>query len=97
MKTIDEAEKEFYRTSCDKRGKSNFREGVDFAQQWISVNEDLPEVGEKVLIKTYKENYSCCEMCYPKDCHGTILGDKEWKGSSTFKNSITHWRPIERK
>lgn len=33
-------------------------------------------------------------MYIPKDCHDTILSDKEWKGSYSFKTSITEWMPI---
>lgn len=44
--------------------------------QWISVNDRLPKVGEKVLICTGNGNYTCCSMYIPTDCNGTVLGKK---------------------
>ena len=29
----------------------SFKAGVEFAQRWISVEEELPDIGEEVLVK----------------------------------------------
>lgn len=62
--------------------------------KWISVKDRLPEVGEKVLVTTDNGNYTCCGMYIPTDCNGTVLGEKRWKGSGSFIESITHWMTI---
>lgn len=62
--------------------------------RWRKVEEEMPEIGIKVIVKTINGNYSISEIYIPKDCHNTVLGDKEWKGSHTFKTSITEWMPI---
>ena len=64
--------------------------------QWISVNDRLPKVGEKVLVCTGNGNYTCCSMYIPTDCNGTVLGKKRWKGSGSFIESITHWMAISK-
>ena len=96
MKTIEEVSKEFSEKSVWACPIS-FKAGVKFAQRWISVEDELPEVGVEVIVKTINLKYSIAKMYTPKDYNGNILGEKEWKGSGTFKSSITHWRPIELK
>ena len=61
--------------------KDAFLAGVEFAQQWISVEEELPESGKTVLIKD--KNNMIGLACIR-------LGVWDYK----FKNMITHWRPI---
>ena len=75
----------------------SFKEGVEFAQRWIPIEEELPEVGEIVLVKTKINKVTTCEMYIPKDYLGNILGEKEWAASYNFKQAITHWRPINLK
>lgn len=72
----------------------SFISGVKYAMRWIKVDDELPEIGVKVLVKTKNGSVSVCEMYTPKDCHGTVLGEKEWKGSHSFKSSIIEWRMI---
>lgn len=75
----------------------SFQAGASFALslfKWRKVSEMLPEIGIKVIVKTINGNYSISEMYIPKDCHNTVLGDKEWKGSHSFKTSIIEWMPI---
>lgn len=62
--------------------------------KWISVKDELPSVGETVLVVTSNGKYSCCSMYIPTDCRGVVIGSKRWKGSSSFTDSITHWMPI---
>lgn len=61
---------------------------------WISVEKQLPPVGTKVLVKTKNGNYLVSGMYIPTDCKGTVLGEKQWKGSGTLKDSIVKWRPM---
>ena len=74
-----------------------FESGVEFAQRWIPIEEELPEVGEIVLVKTKINKVTTCEMYIPKDYLGNILGEKKWAASYNFKQAITHWRPINLK
>lgn len=61
---------------------------------WISVDEDLPYVGKQCFVITKNGKCSVSNMYIPKDCYGTVLGGKEWKGSPSFKESIVAWMPI---
>lgn len=61
---------------------------------WISVEERLPDVGISVFVRTTNKKYDLTSMYIPTDCKGNILGPKEWHGSGSFKDSITHWMPI---
>ena len=83
-----------YESKAITKTKTREIEELENAIRWRKVEEELPEVGLKVLVKTNNNKYSTSAMYVPKDCTGTILGDKEWKGSFNFKTSITHWKPI---
>lgn len=61
---------------------------------WISIEKRLPPVGTKVLVKTKNGNCLVSSMYVPTDCKGTVLGEKQWKGSGTLKDSIVKWKPI---
>lgn len=61
---------------------------------WISIEKRLPPVGTKVLVKTKNGNCLVSSMYIPTDCKGTVLGEKQWKGSGTLKDSIVMWMPI---
>lgn len=65
-----------------------------YIAEWIEVDDKLPEVGEYVLCATKGGKYMINSMYIPKDCKGKVLGPKEWRGSSSVKDSITHWMPI---
>ena len=105
MKTIEEAALEYaIQRQVDAeelkyigRYQQSFKAGVEFAQRWISVEEELPEVGEIVLVRTKINKVTTCEMYIPKDYLGNILGEKEWAASYNFKQAITHWRSINLK
>ena len=98
MKTIEEALNIAY-DECKSNAYfgNGFKKGVEFAQRWIPIEEELPEVGEIVLVKTKINKVTTCEMYIPKDYLDNILGEKEWAASYNFKQAITHWRPIELK
>ena len=72
-----------------------FEAGVQFAQRWIPVEEELPEIGEKVITKMTKDKRSSYGIA-------TRIRE-EWEINAhwidhTFSNmNITHWRSIELK
>ena len=85
MKTIEEVAKEFSEKSVWACPIS-FKAGVEFAQRWISVEDELPETidDEKIFLR------------YPilvKNIDGAF------QALNTFSNigTYTHWRPIELK
>ena len=75
--------------------------GVEFAQQWIDVNEELPTVNEdsefdlkygfskEVIVKMKDDCYAIGVYCANSKSFSL-------KGS-TLAYKITHWRPINRK
>ena len=54
MKTIEEVSKEFSEKSVWACPIS-FKAGVEFAQRWISVEEELPSIGDHILIKLKRD------------------------------------------
>ena len=84
MKTIEQAQDEH---SLYKDGDNfSFRAGAEFAQRWIPVKEELPEVKKsdyQVLAKSIY-GYEILDIDTDTDVEGTIS-----------LNDITHWRPIE--
>lgn len=73
-----------------------FKKGAEWQKNnmWISVKEGLPEVENSVFVLTKNGKISVSKMYIPKDCHGNILGEKEWHGSASFRDSIIAWMPI---
>lgn len=83
MKTIDEAANEY---SCRKDNEyeaySGFKSGVEFAQRWIPVEEELPTDIWIVVKNDYR--YAATR----------ISSDIDMK---FVKSNFTHWRTIELK
>ena len=100
MKTIEEVTKEFSEKSVWACPIS-FKAGVEFAQRWISVEDELPEEGVSVLIKN---DFGCIgieilengiwRMCTVEKIAG-LLNLKEYELEKFA--TPTHWRPIELK
>ena len=61
---------------------------------WIPVEEGLPDIDKQCFVITKNGKCSVSNMYIPKDCYGNVLGEKEWKGSQSFKDSIVAWMPI---
>ena len=59
MKTIEEAERDYALSREDNdytiETEMAFEAGVEFATKWISVDEELPRIGEKVITKMNKD------------------------------------------
>ena len=109
MKTIEEAAENYIQSKYKefalldiigeetsiKDLRSDFIAGVEFAQRWIPVEEELPPIGEKVITKMAKDK---------RTSYGIATRIREeWEINAhwidhTFSNmTITHWRPIELK
>jgi hypothetical protein len=112
MKTVKEAATAYANASCFPRNKDDFRRqmhraytsGVEFAQRWISADEELPEqtmetmkdgnythTVSPVLVKTFSGRYSIAKRRMFLD-HGW-----EWNGSGAFNDSVAQWKHIELK
>ncbi len=101
MKSIEEAAKEYSNTSGNQSSKSmreteydtgrfvGFKAGVEFAQRWIPVEEELPEEFDTVLVK---DSNGCIALA-------TILVSsrigKYFSVDSGGVENVRYWRPIE--
>ena len=83
MKKIEEVSKEFSEKSVWACPIS-FKAGVEFAQRWISVEDELPSIGDHILIKLKRDKLKIWRIFNEDD---RIL----------VSNYATHWRPIELK
>jgi hypothetical protein len=107
MKTIEQAaieesklkegfdmEEEKYYQSNKVNVYESFKKGVEFAQRWIPVEEELPEIKEVVLISI---NIDGTIICYSGYTTQTLIKDNLFVAYGK-KNPVkpTHWRPIER-
>lgn len=90
MKTVEEAAKEYVRKKRGfatefelKHDSEIFKSGVEFAQRWIPVEEELPPLSQKVLCKdsTVFDVY-LFESNTDRDIKIEVC-------------EVTHWRPIE--
>ena len=79
----------------------SFKEGVEFAQRWISVEEELPPIGEMVLTKMEKRHGDTWVQHYYSTAtrleNQGEWQDVNWVDHSMSFGHITHWRPIELK
>ena len=75
-----------------------FKAGVEFAQRWISVEDELPEI----------KNHGFSDLVLTKNSYDNIMLERYDSESKQFngirydciKNNdgqVTHWRPIELK
>lgn len=112
MKTIEQAATNAYSvevlsSGCNTGvtfGKEMFISGVEFAQRWIDVDDELPEcnikgedgvmLSETVLIKVKNNNDMPVVAIYIKVDDDEFF---ETLGVMVQQKRITHWRPIELK
>lgn len=100
MKTIKQAAKEFaeseimetYDSIIEELKRISFIHGAEFAQQWISVDDELPEANIDVLAKCNKAYWTARLQPHGKGL--TLYSIKGSRYSEEFE--ATHWRPIER-
>ena len=82
-----------------KASMDGFIAGAEWQKEnmWISVEEELPDADKTCFVITKNNKCSVSNMYIPKDCHGNTIGEKEWKGSLSFKESIVAWMPIPKR
>jgi len=77
----------------------SFKAGVKFAQRWIPVEEELPEVGVMVLTKMEKRHgYTWVQNYYSTATRLKNQGEWQtvnWVDHSISFGHITHWRHID--
>ena len=87
MKTIKEAAHEYFRKAqlhlAPAGSEYGFVAGVEFAQRWIPIEEELPPVSQQVIVKLKNDWHTCT----------WLLGD----GTFAYNVKPTHWRPINLK
>ena len=94
MKTIEEASNDYALSRDDNdytiETEMAFKAGVEFAQRWITVEEELPPLGVPVTCK-----YNVFgEECY---WNGTFCTEERVMHFIKKHLKITHWRLIELK
>lgn len=84
MKTIEEALNIAY-DECKSNAYfgNGFKKGVDFAQRWTPVEEELPEKFKQVIVKLENGWHTC-----------TWIAEDE---TFAFNVKPTHWRYIDLK
>ena len=101
MKTIEQAAKEYAQRMEDEDGyvgctpcwEVAFVAGAKFAQQWISVDDELPEDNGSVLVKNKHDRKSIGFYIH----HYKDWAVATYNSESADFGKITHWRPITRK
>lgn len=89
MKTIEQASKKYgqkvspHSSWTARNAEISFTAGVEFAQSWIDIKEEIPLIGEWVT-------------CKKNDSYHTMRIRDEF-GLKIMKINFTHWRPVERK
>jgi hypothetical protein len=98
MKTIKQAAQEYAAQERVTRSEYvAFVAGVEFAQQWIPVKEELPPYPyDDILIKgiDYRGKEGIVDLGY---MHGSVPRIENFISLSGEIYKVTHWRPIELK
>lgn len=105
METIEQAAIDYAESLEDNdytiETEAAFKAGVEFAQRWISVEEELPDIGEEVLVKrelrqgdTWVQRF--CSVSTRLAPSGE-WEDVKWSDVGHTRGIVTHWRPIELK
>ena len=94
MKTIEEASIDYALSREDNdytiETEMAFEAGVEFAQRWIPVEEELPEIGEKVITKMAKDKRTSYGIATRIREEWEI--DAHWIDHTFSNMNITHWR-----
>ena len=108
MKTIKEAAKEYaislHADDChlsiseiEMYAKTDFEAGVEFAQRWIPVKEELPPSGEIVLLSIENCEIDVVIGFYMNSEFIARLFIPIGIDNVVIKNEVTHWRQIKLK
>jgi hypothetical protein len=106
MKTVKQAAEEYRHAFLVSEGTNiarvshmSFEAGVEFAQRWVSVDEELPDGSEQMLLIRHNEGIST--GFFSKNHAGV---KNVFLFGSNLKNCLinpfrksTHWKPIEYK
>ena len=96
MLTIEQALDEAYKNAGSNAYFGNgFRAGIEFAQRWIPVEEELPKIGEKVITKMTKDKRTAYGIATRIREEWEI--DAHWIDHTFSNMNITHWRHIDLK
>ena len=120
MKTKEEAAEELANAYCRKSDEvidlkrsmineyiyTAFKDGVEFAQRWIPVEEELPEMSDNEEDWIFDEEIDDEPVKFSKDvlikdkygnvAMGCMYEDGDWLSEYIIMDKpITHWRPIE--
>ena len=95
MKTIQSEAEEiciYVDNSCDAKtvAYESFLSGVEFAQQWIKIDDELPNNNEIVITIRKKLN----DKTY---YHLNSINDGKWNIAIPDTSDVTHWRYIDLK
>ena len=112
MKTIEEQIRIFHSNNPADLGceysmgvhagyEKGLRAGVEFAQQWYSVEDELPPINMPVFVKYKLHTKSAIEYDALRRIKSKDTA-KGWQWSHInfmfyFSKTVTHWRPIEYK
>ena len=105
MTTIEQAAIDYAESLEDNdytiETEAAFKAGSEFAQRWISVEEELPPIGEMVLTKMEKRHGDTWVQHYYSTAtrleNQGEWQDVNWVDHSMSFGHITHWRQIELK
>lgn len=75
----------------EEYAQCDFKAGVEFAQRWIPVEEELPPINEVVLLKT---DFNFIVGFYTGNNKFRALTFSSIGIENLEINDITHWRPI---
>lgn len=102
MKTIEDLALEYVNSTSiifpDDSVKKAFKKGVEFAQRWISVDDELPPCsGEDILIKgiDFEGRKDIPDIGYMHTSSNNIPYKENFISLSGEIMEVTHWRPIE--
>ena len=104
MKSIDEGFEDhksenqtLFRTS-----KVSFKAGIEFAERWIPVEEELPEYDTAIIVKFTNMYGEVCNSIALLELHSQYDSKESPKLKQWFAypgwghefKTVTHWRPI---
>ena len=105
MKKIKEASHEYFRAAQlgfeNPGSEAGFKAGVEFAQRWISVEDELPDFDKSKYpngdFEIFLVKMATGSISHKiKYCVANLIAEGRWSCESDW-NVVTHWRPIEHK
>ena len=107
MKKIEEGAEIYYQSNEYQKSNSLnrfdniFKAGVEFAQRWISVEDELPEFDKSKYpngdFEIFLVKMATGSISHKiKYCVANLIAEGRWSCESDW-NVVTHWRPIELK